>query len=206
VAFRDQIEKGVPFPTPSGRIEIFCTQLAAITDWTRTAYGYEIPYIPKWIEPWEWHRSETTQKHPFHLISPHPRWRTHSIFNNCTWLRETYEQEVTMNASDAAKLGIATGDMVEVWNDRGTIVVPAYVTERCMPGVAVVHEGAWMDLDDKGIDRSGNPDFLTLDEPSPAGAFAYNTVLVSLRKTDLQHRAGWDKLATARSHVFRREL
>jgi anaerobic selenocysteine-containing dehydrogenase len=48
-------------------------------------------------------------------------------------------------------------------------VVPAYVTERCMPGVAVLHEGAWMDLDENGVDRSGNPDFLTLDEPSPAG-------------------------------------
>ena len=35
-----------------------------------------------------------------------------------------------------------------------------------------------MDLDENGVDRSGNPDFLTLDEPSPAGAFAYNTVLV----------------------------
>ncbi len=46
---------------------------------------------------------------------------------------------------------------------------------------------------------------LTLDEPSPAGAFAYNTVLCSIRKTDLEHRPGWDKLATSRSHVFRRE-
>jgi NAD-dependent dihydropyrimidine dehydrogenase PreA subunit len=32
-----------------------------------------------------------------------------------------------------------------------------------------------MDLDENGVDRAGNPDFLTLDEPSPAGAFAYNT-------------------------------
>jgi anaerobic dimethyl sulfoxide reductase subunit A len=47
---------------------------------------------------------------------------------------------------------------------------------------------------------------LTLDEPSPAGSFAYNTVLCAIRKTDLAHRPGWDKLATARSHVFRRDL
>ena len=84
--------------------------------------------------------------------------------------------------------------------------MPAYVTERCMPGVAALHEGAWMDIDKDGIDRSGNPDFLTLDEPSPAGAFAYNTVLVNIRKTTLEHRPGWDRLATARSHVFRRDL
>ena len=170
-----------------------------------TQYGYPIPYIPKWIEPWESLNQPKTEQYPFHLITPHPRWRTHSIFNNIPWLRETYSQEVTINASDAKRLGIKTGDTVEVWNDRGAIVLPAYVTERCMPGVVVVYEGAWMDLDDKGVDRSGNPDFLTLDEPSPAGAFAYNTVLFDIRKTDLEHRPGWDKLATARSHVFRRD-
>ena len=206
VAFQDQIEKGIPFPTPSGRIEIFSTNLGQITDWTRTAYGYEIPAIPKWIEPWESLNSPLTKKFPFHLVSPHPRWRTHSIFNNIPWLRETYEQEVTINAADAKRLGIKTGDTVEVWNDRGKCVVPAYVTERCMPGVAVLHEGSWMDLDANGVDRSGNPDFLTLDEPSPAGAFAYNTVLVDIKRSELEHRPGWDQLATSRSHVFRRDL
>ena len=215
VAFQDIIETsphGITpqspkkWSTPSGRIEIFSTQLAQITDFRKTAYGYYIPAIPKWIEPWEYLGSEKTKEHPFHLISPHPRWRTHSIFNNIGILRETYEQEVTVNASDAKRLGLKTGDVVEVYNDRGRVVVPVYVTERCMPGVAVLHEGSWMDLDKDGVDRSGNPDFLTLDEPSPAGAFAYNTVLASIKKTDLEHHPVWDKLATARSHVFRRDL
>ena len=207
VAFQDNVEKGIPWPTASGKIEIFSGQLAQYDDWTKTAYGYEIPAIPKWIEPWEYlGEKEKTAKHPFHLISPHPRHRTHSIFNNIGWLRETYEQEVTINASDAKKLGIKTGDTVEVFNDRGKVVVPAYVTERCMPGVLVIYEGAWLDLDENGIDRSGNPDMLTLDEPSPAGSFAYNTVLASIQKTDLAHKPGWDRLATARSHVFRRDL
>ena len=206
VAFRAQVEEGQPFQTPSGKIEILCTELAQISDWKRTKYGYHIPSIPKWIEPWESLNSPKTSKHPFHLISPHPRWRTHSIFNNCSWLRETYEQEATINASDAKRLGIRTGDMVEVWNDRGRVVVPAYVTERLMPGVVVIYEGAWIDLDENGVDRAGNPDMLTLDEPSPAGSFAYNTVLCDMKKSDLDHRPVWDKLATARSHVFRRDL
>jgi anaerobic dimethyl sulfoxide reductase subunit A len=206
VAFKEQIEKGLPFQTPSGRIEIFSTELARITDWKRTQYGEEIPYLPKWIEPWESLNHPLTKKFPFHLISPHPRWRTHSIFNNIPWLRETFEQEVTLNAADAAKLGVKTGDVVEMYNDRGRVVAPVYATERCMPGVAVLHEGAWMDLDKDGVDRSGNPDFLTLDEPSPAGAFAYNTVLCAIRKTRLEHKPGWDRLATSRSHVFRRDL
>ena len=206
VAFREQIENGKPFQTPSGKIEILCTELANISDWTRTKYGYHIPSIPKWIEPWESLNSPKTAKYPFHLISPHPRWRTHSIFNNCSWLRETYEQEVTIATSDAKRLGLRTGDIVEVFNERGRVVVPVYVTERTMPGVAVLFEGSWMDRDEDGVDRGGNPDFLTLDEPSPAGAFAYNTVLCDIKPTKLEHRPGWDRLATSRAHVFRRDL
>jgi anaerobic dimethyl sulfoxide reductase subunit A len=188
IAFQDNVERGKPWATPSGKIEIFSSSLSRITDWTKMAYGYPIPAIPKWIEPWEWLGSEKTAKYPFHLITPHPRWRTHSIFHNVQALRETYEQEVTINASDAKKLGIKMGDVVEVWNERGKVVVPAYVTERCMPGVAVLYEGAWMDQDENGIDRAGNPDFLTLDKPSPAGAFAFNTLLVNIKKTELAHR------------------
>jgi anaerobic dimethyl sulfoxide reductase subunit A len=204
VAYQDNVEKGVPWNTPSGKVEIFSTQLATTPDFRRTQYGYYIPPIPKWIEPFEWLGHPLAQKYPFHMVTPHPRWRTHTIFNNIPWLRETYEQEITINASDAAKKGIKTGDTIEVWNDRGKIVLPAYVTERCMPGVVVVHEGVWLDFDENGVDRAGNPDFLTLDNPSPSGAFAYNTLLVDFKKSDLEHRPGWDKLATARSHVYRR--
>ena len=205
VGFRAQIEEGAPFPTASGRIEIFSGKLAQIKDWTKTQYGYHIPAIPKWIDPFESLNSPLTAKYPFHMISPHPRWRTHSIFHNIPWLRETYQQELTINASDAARLGLKMGDVVEIWNDRGCVVAPLYVTERCMPSVLVLHEGAWMDRDENGIDRAGNPDFLTLDQPSPSGAFAYNTVLVNIKKTQLAHRPGWDELATARSRVFRRD-
>ena len=205
VAFEAQIAKGVPFETPSGKIEILSTSLAGIKDWTKTQYGYEIPYIPKWVEPFESLNHEKAKKFPFHMITPHPRWRTHSIFHNIPWLRETYQQEVTLNTKDAEKLGIRTGDIVEIWNDRGRVVVPAYVTERCMPNVVVLFEGAWMDLAKDGTDRAGNPDFLTLDEPSPAGAFAYNTILVDMKKTALNHRPGWDMAATSRSVVFRRD-
>ena len=205
VAFREQIERGKPFQTPSGKIEILSTTLAQVTDWTKTQWGYEIPAIPKWVEPFESLNHPKARTWPFHMITPHPRWRTHSIFHNIPWLRETFQQEITLNAADAKRLGIRTGDMVEAWNARGRIVLPAYVTERCMPGVVVVYEGAWMDRDKAGVDRAGNPDFLTLDEPSPAGAFAYNTILCNVKKTTLAHKPGWDEQATARSHVFRRD-
>jgi anaerobic dimethyl sulfoxide reductase subunit A len=168
-------------------------------------YGYHIPSIPKWIEPWESLNSPKTAKYPFHMISPHPRWRTHSIFNNCSWLRETYEQEVTINASDAAARHQDRRHGRAVERPR-RVVVPAYVTERCMPGVLVLHEGAWLDLDENGVDRSGNAGHADAGRAEPG------------RGLRLQHRAvrhpqatwsigragtGW---RTARAHVFRREL
>jgi anaerobic dimethyl sulfoxide reductase subunit A len=203
VAFEDQIKKGEKFPTPSGKIEILATPLTQYTDWTKTTYGVPIPYLPKWIEPFESLNHPKAKQFPYHMITPHPRWRTHSIFHNIPWLRETFSQELTINADDAKKLGLVNGDTVEVWNERGKCVVPVYVTERCMPGVVALQEGAWLDVDANGVDRSGNPDFLTLDEPSPAGAFAYNTILVDIKKTNLVHRPGWDQLSTSRSSMFR---
>jgi anaerobic dimethyl sulfoxide reductase subunit A len=207
VAFRDQIENGAPFKTPSGKIEIYSSQLASISDWKRTQYGSPIPLIPKWVEPREdWVHGNKAKTYPFHMVSPHPRQRTHSIFYNVSWLKEAFAQEITINASDARRLDIKTGDIVEVWNDRGKVVVPAYVTERIRPGIMALYEGAWMDLDENGVDRAGNPDFLTADMPSPAGAFAYNNALVNVRKTQLEHRPGWDDQAASKSHVFRRDL
>lgn len=206
VAFQDNIEKGKPWRTPSGKIEIFSTKLASVNDFRFTQWGYHIPAIPKWIQPEEsLNNKEFSKVYPFHMVTPHPRHRTHSIFNNIPWLRETYEQEITINSVDAKKLGIKTGDNVRVFNDRGSMVLPAYVTERVMPNVVVVYEGAWMDIDANGVDRSGNPNFLTVDEPSPAGAFAYNTILCNIEKSNLNHRPGWDKLATSRSHIYRRD-
>ena len=112
VAFQENIEKGIPFPTPSGKIEIFSMKLSSITDWTATQFGYSIPYIPKWIEPWESLNSPLTEKYPFHLVSPHPRWRTHSICNIIPCVRETFEQEVTSAASDANAWDITTAQTV----------------------------------------------------------------------------------------------
>ena len=38
VAFQDNVEKGVKWETPSGKIEVFSTTLAQYDDWTKTAY------------------------------------------------------------------------------------------------------------------------------------------------------------------------
>ena len=54
-------------------------------------YGYYIPPILLWIEPWESLNSPKTSKYPFHLISPHPALAHPLDFQQLhSWLRETY--------------------------------------------------------------------------------------------------------------------
>ena len=69
-----------------------------------------------------------------------------------------------------------------VFNDRGKTVLQARATKRIMPGVVCIEEGAWYDPDEKGIDRGGNPNMLTMDEHSPGGAYPVNTALVQIQK------------------------
>lgn len=164
-----------PFPTPSGKIEIYSQQLADMKN-------PRIPAIPKYIESWENLDDPLAKKYPLQLITTHFRRRAHSQFDNIPWLRELEPQAVKINTSDAQARGIKSGDLVKVFNDRGTMVIPAKVTERIIPGVVDVPQGAWYSPDENGVDRGGCANILTRDEPSAAGAMPVNTALVQVEK------------------------
>ena len=87
-----------------------------------------------------------------------------------------------ISTQDAQSRGIQNGDKVRVFNDRGETVIRAYVTERIMPGVVSLGEGAWYRPDEKGRDQGGCPNVLTRDHYSPGGAWPYNTNLVQVGK------------------------
>ena len=85
-----------------------------------------------------------------------------------------------ISTADAQARRINDGDQVKIYNDRGEMVIRARVTERMMPGVVDVSEGAWFDHDERGVDKGGCANILTKDEPSPGGAFCTNTCLVEV--------------------------
>jgi biotin/methionine sulfoxide reductase len=68
---------------------------------------------------------------------------------------------------DAEARGIADGDIVRVFNDRGATLAGAVVTDRLRPGVVVLPTGAWYDPEDPAepgsLDVHGNPNVLTRD-------------------------------------------
>ena len=177
VAFKQQIEdpENNPFPTPSGKIEIYCQRLADMNDPL-------IPPIPKYIETWEGVNDPLATKYPLQLITAHFWRRAHTQYDNIPWLRELEAQRVKINSVDAEARGIKNGDMVKVFNDRGITKLPAKVTERIMPGVVDVPQGAWYDPDENGVDVGGSANVLTRDEHSPGGAFPAHTALVQIEK------------------------
>jgi anaerobic dimethyl sulfoxide reductase subunit A len=87
---------------------------------------------------------------------------------------------VWLNTSDAKDRGINDGALVDIYNDRGRIRIPARVTERIMPGVVCIYEGSWYDPDEEGVDRGGCANVLTPDEHSPGGGAIANTALVQV--------------------------
>jgi anaerobic dimethyl sulfoxide reductase subunit A len=106
----------------------------------------------------------------------------HSELYKVEWLRETEPHRVWINPLDAAARGIRDGEEVHIFNDRGRIAITARVTERIIPGVVSVFEGAWYAPDEKAIDRGGCANTLTRDGYSGGGAAVLNTSLVEVQK------------------------
>jgi biotin/methionine sulfoxide reductase len=70
-----------------------------------------------------------------------------------------------INPADAASRGIATGDVVRVYNDRGATLAGALVTGDVMSGVVRLPTGATFDPSPTGerLDVHGNPNAVTRD-------------------------------------------
>ncbi len=177
VAFKEQIEdpENNPFPTPSGKIEIYSKLLADMND-------PFLPPIPKYFEPWEGRTDPLIKKYPLQMITPRFRRRTHTQFDTLPWLREVQDNNVQINTKDADARGIENGEMVKVFNDRGEIRIRATVTERILPGVIGVPSGAWFKPDENMIDRGGCPNTLNSERYSPCGSFTWNSALAEVAK------------------------
>ncbi|MCQ9615764.1 molybdopterin-dependent oxidoreductase [Paenalcaligenes niemegkensis] len=175
--FYDDPEKN-PLHTASGKIELYCETIA----------GYNIPDcppIPKFLEPLEY--LGNAKEGQVHVVSPHPYNRLHSQMANTELRFEQHvqgRQHVLISVEDAEANGIKDGELVELYNKRGTVIAGARVTDQIMKGVASLEEGGWLQFDAKGRCNSGSINVITTSIAASglSQATSANTCVASLRK------------------------
>ncbi len=117
------------FPTPSGKARCSAPGLG----------------LPDFVPNYESAQSapELARRYPLAMISPPARHFLNSTFVNVKSLRAVEgEPLVEIHPADAAARGIASGQAVKVFNDRGVYRCKAEVSERARPGV-VNGLGVW---------------------------------------------------------------
>lgn len=172
-----------PRSSKSGKLEIYCQERYDLMK----SFGFPgiemykpyPTYVPGVVS------YETTFKdgiidgekgeYPYLMYNPHYLRRSHSVFDNCPWLREAWGNPVFLNRSDAEAKGIAEGDTVLISTKHGQSLRRAALMDVLRPGVVGVPHGAWVDVDEKtGIDRAGSDNYLLGDEFAGMGVSGYN--------------------------------
>jgi len=170
VAFEEERRGTKPFATPSGKVEISSSRLKAMRD-------PRIPAIPGYV------KVEDIGHFHLQLVGWHTLGRCHSVHDNNEVLKEKFPQELWMHPTDGSKRELATGDMVEVYNNRGCLLVPVRLTEDILPGVTALAQGAWHLADKNGRDVNASINVLTTPEPTPlAKGNPQHTNWVEVRK------------------------
>jgi biotin/methionine sulfoxide reductase len=115
--------------TPSGRIELYSERIAG--------FGYDdCPPHATWLEPTEW--LGAVGPYPLHLVSSQPRERLHSQMAMgpvSARAKVAGRETIAINPVDARSRGIAEGDVVRLFNARGSCLAGAVVTDVVAPGV-----------------------------------------------------------------------
>jgi molybdopterin guanine dinucleotide-containing S/N-oxide reductase-like protein len=200
-----------PLNTPSGKLEFYSQRIAE-----KFPGDTERPPLPHWIEKGKSHdervSSKRARKYPLLVVSNHPRWRVHSQHDDVKWVREIgtckvkgpdgylYEP-IWINPADAKTRGIEPGDVIKVFNERGGVLVGAYVTERIMPGAVYVDHGARYDPIVPGeLDRGGAINSITPHHTTSKNAtgMAVSSFLVEVERVNL------DKLRAKYPEAFKR--
>jgi anaerobic dimethyl sulfoxide reductase subunit A len=193
----EQIKEGKPFKTESGKIEFYSSLVA---DEHKRGTGQHLDCLGRVYDnlPSEWGsltplaKYEDTvrgmddplvTKYPLMLLAAHARYRVHYLFWEHPWLKDhVYRHRVWISSADAGARGIKDDDMVKVYNDRGTVVMPAYVTSRIMPGLILIHHGGKYLPDKSGVDFGGSPSTLLGGDTKSCVTPAKATNLVQVEK------------------------
>jgi len=140
--FRPYADGG--FATPSGKCELYSEELAA--------RGYDpLPgFVPAVESPAG--DTELTARYPLALLTGKSalHFLNSSYANLPRHVRAEREPLLDLHPADAATRAIADGDLVRVFNDRGSVELRARVDDRVREGVAAMPSGWWASLSPGG--------------------------------------------------------
>jgi anaerobic dimethyl sulfoxide reductase subunit A len=189
IPYAAQISGSQKFGTPSGLIEFYDSRLAVPFDASQIqAFGYfgigaPIAPMPMWEPPEETYFDPKAATYPLVMRDTHTRYKwSCQAWSDPMINGEVARHAVWMNPADAVARGIVDGDQVEVFNDRGTISLLAYVTSRQTPGsVFVFAHSEWMPNQEM-VDQLGCSNVLNLDSMTIAqGGQEATNALVDVR-------------------------
>ena len=124
------------FPTPSGKCELY-------SEWLEKQGIDPLPFFNPPAES-AVSDAERAKKFPLAFISPPARHFLNSTFANLKRFRDFEgEPRLEMHPDDAAARGIADGDRVRVFNDRGGYLLRARVNGKPRRGVVVAPSVWW---------------------------------------------------------------
>jgi anaerobic selenocysteine-containing dehydrogenase len=147
------------FPTPSRKCEFYSASLEK----------QGIDPLPFYNPPAEVGDEELAKRYPLAFISPPARHFLNSSFANIARFREfEAEPHLDMHPSDAAARGIADGELVRVFNDRGSHRLRVRVNGKPRPGVVVAPSVWWKKYSPDG----GNANNLTSQRTADLGGGA----------------------------------
>ncbi|HEX5166649.1 MAG TPA: molybdopterin-dependent oxidoreductase, partial [Thermomicrobiales bacterium] len=155
------------FPTPSGKVELYCEAMIA--------HGQDP--LPRYTPPSEFADVERGSK--LVLMSPAAHhFVSSSLANVPKLMRLEQTPSIDINPADAAERGIAHGDDVIVENQRGWCRLRAVVTDDVPPGVAISVKGQWPKLAPGGR----NINYVTSDALADLGGQStFHSNLVDVR-------------------------
>ena len=179
--FREDPEAN-PRPTTSGKFEIYSQALA---DAVNGAGWSEIKPYPTHIRQENGYEATLDGEYPYQVYNPHYLRRSHTTLDNVQWLREAWPNPVFINAQDAEKEGIMSGDTVLITSPHGKCLRKACVTNRFAPGVVGVPHGSWVDMNEEThIDEGGADNILCGGISTGAGVSGWNTCICRIEKYD----------------------
>ncbi len=173
------------FPTPSGKCQLI---LRDVNNFVAAPFrqmyegfqpGQPLPALPDYVPPRESpeDNKKLAEKYPLNVISP----KSHAFLNSCYANMEGKQktqgdQFVLMNKVNAKQRNINDGDMVKVFNNRGSYEGVLRLTDDVNPGIIVSTLGYWRQHNKGTVNSISSAEFANMGN---APTFSDNLVEVT---------------------------